>query len=56
MILFPQLLHSTRVGTARRMFTARRWRPLARDILLFGKAILRYLDTVVIVESYGKLH
>jgi hypothetical protein len=49
MIRFPQLLHSTRVGTTRRMFTARRWRPLARDIRLFGKAILRHLDTVVIV-------
>jgi len=39
MILFPQLLHSTRVGTARRMFADRRLRPLALEILLFGKAI-----------------
>jgi len=46
MILFPQLLHSTSVGTARRMFAERRWRPLARDIRLFGKAIVRHSDSV----------
>jgi hypothetical protein len=45
MTLFPQLLHSTRVGTARRMFAERRFRPLALDILLFGKAISSHLKS-----------
>jgi hypothetical protein len=45
MIRFPQLLHSTSVGTARRMFAVRRLRPLALDILLFGKAMSRHLKS-----------
>jgi hypothetical protein len=48
MILFPQLLHSTRVGTASRMFAERRFRPLALDILLFGRAISRHLESILI--------
>jgi hypothetical protein len=48
MILFPQLPHSTRVGTASRMFAVRRLRPLALDILLFGRPISRHLESVLI--------
>jgi hypothetical protein len=44
MILFPQLLHSTRVGTASRWFADRRLRPRALEILLFGKAISGHLE------------
>jgi hypothetical protein len=43
MTLFPQLLHSTRVGTASRIFAERRLRPLALEILLFGKPISDHL-------------
>jgi hypothetical protein len=46
MILLPQLLHSTRVGTASRMFAVRRLRPLALEILLFGKPISSHLEKV----------
>jgi len=55
MTLLPQLLHSTSVGTVRRMFAARRVRPLALDCLLFGKAIAHHLESGLIGkvgESY----
>jgi hypothetical protein len=55
MTLLPQLLHSTSVGTARRIFAERLMRPLALDCLLFGKAIAHHLESGLIGkvrESY----